>query len=112
MAARLVDRHVTVLCNRVLSAGILTLVGCSKHRVIIAVLLLFCVVAIVVSPYVDLPRTTLRARIAALVLHLAIIAVACRLFGYLGELQEDPTPNDLADFAHLSTLSMTCVWTC
>jgi hypothetical protein len=52
-------------------------------RVLIATVLLVCVLAVVVSPFVDLPASTLRARTAALVCFFALAAIAYSVSGFI-----------------------------
>ncbi len=58
--------------------GLRILLNVSRRRLrmLIAVVLLVCVVVIVISPFIDLPDSALRARAAAILCQLALFAMA------------------------------------
>jgi phosphate/sulfate permease len=58
-------------------------VGRRTIRVLMAAVLLACLLVIVTSPFVDLPVSTMRAKIAALLCLLTLVAAACLLSGVI-----------------------------
>jgi hypothetical protein len=87
-------------------------VALGKCRVLFAGILVACIMAIVISPLVDLPVTTLRARQIAFSSQLALVLLATLLSGfhvYTWDLTW--TPRAFPPPASASP-DVTCSWLC
>lgn len=112
MAARITAPLHARVCNRLRRCRILHSVTAGALRMVVVAALLVCVLAIVISPFVDLPATALRARAAALLCLLAIMAVAFFAAG-IQTFSFDPAPERCA-IAPPAVVSpdVTCSWLC
>ena len=112
MAAGLAGPSHRRVYNRLRGCRILRSVTAGAFRVLIVAALLVCDLAIVISPFVDLPATALRARTAALLCLLALISIAFSMCGiHIFSFKLAPEECVLPPPAKTSA-DVTCRWLC